>query len=99
MFQKNQSINNVEEEEEEEEEEENEDDESYNRNDILDDKKLNRDLELFQKLKLNFYKKYIKLYENDSMLLNSSAANSNNCDDDDEFYYDALSQSSISSKT
>jgi hypothetical protein len=102
-----QSINNeIEDEEEEEEEEEVDDDDSYNGNDILDDKKLNQNLELFQKLKLNFYKKYIKLYENDSMLLNSSANSKyhkpgivDNDDDDEDFYYDALSQSSLSSKT
>jgi hypothetical protein len=57
-------------------------------------------------LNLISIKKYIKLYENGSMLLNSNANSKyhkpgfvDNYNDDEDFYYDALSQSSLSSKT
>ena len=79
------------------------DDDSFE-NENLDDNKLNHDLELFQqfnKLKLNFYKKYVKLYENDSMTSNHNNENvgDDSADDnDDEDFYDALSQSSLSIK-
>jgi hypothetical protein len=79
------------------EEEEDDDDDNDNDTEFLNDKTFNNDddLELFQqfnKLKLNFYKKYIKLYEHD--FLNTDIYD----DDDDEDFYDALSQSSFNIK-
>ena len=113
----NKNKNNNEEDEDDEDDDDDDDEDNddsllnYNNNnrnnEILDDnKKLNRDLELFQKLKFNFYKKYIKLYENDSMIVKSATItnqeqNNNSFEnfDDDDDYYDALSQtSSISSR-